>query len=169
MDVTFRSREISWWQWQGSDAAGIINPASRRETGLSGLSVKSTGLSFNNSIIIGVFFFFFFFFFYIIFFFFFFFFFFGGFFFCFFLGGGGGGGGDTRGVHCFVSAEFLSWKTPEWRTTVLFLHSRLSAAEPGWWSSARASCIYLHRYAQLWKADWFCLSNEHNWQKVQIN
>lgn len=31
------------------------------------------------------------------------------------------------------------------------------------------SHIYLHHQAQLWKADWFCLSNEHNRQKVQFN
>lgn len=35
-------------------------------------------------------------------------------------------------MHCFLSAEFLSWKSPEWRTTALFLQSRLTAARPAW-------------------------------------
>lgn len=34
------------------------------------------------------------------------------------------------GVHCFLSAEFLSWKPPEWSTIALSLQSRLAAARP---------------------------------------
>lgn len=49
----------------------------------------------------------------------------------------------TLGVHCFLSAEFLSWKSPEWRTTALFLQSRLTAARPAWCPQLVFSLVFI--------------------------
>lgn len=65
---------------------------------------------------------------------------------------------------CMVFSP-LSWKPPRMKT-----HCVDSAIQATYSSSTWVySYIYLHHQAQLWKADWFCLSNEHNRQKVQFN